>query len=178
MKYKRFEDLPVWKDAIEFAVNVFEFSRIAASEFKGLGDLRNQMERAAVSVSNNIAEGFERGTTVELVQYLYISKGSVGECRSMTHILGRLPNFRKFKDDILDLRNRAEKISKQLNGWADSLKNSDIKGFKFLTEKERESYRSKKDLAKFDKEMKDFRAKFAEKLKREEEERNQNRAGD
>lgn len=121
----------------------------------------------------DVAEGFERGTTVELIQFLYISKGSVGECRSMTHILGRLPNFKKFKADILDLRSRAEKISRQLSGWADSLKNSDIKGFKFLTEKERESYRRKKELQEFDKEMKDFRSNFSEKLKREENERNQ-----
>lgn len=178
MRYKRFEELPVWKDAISFAVKVFGFSKIAASEFKGLGDLRNQMERAAVSVSNNIAEGFERGTTVELIQYLYISKGSVGECRSMTHVLGRLPKFRKFKDEILDLRCQAELISKQLSGWADSLKNSEIKGIKFLTEKERESYRRKQDLEEFDREMKDFRAKFSEKLTREEEERNRGRTNE
>ncbi|MCW5961755.1 MAG: hypothetical protein KIS76_16460 [Pyrinomonadaceae bacterium] len=108
-----------------------------------------------------------------MIQFLYISKGSVGECRSMTHILGRLPNFKKFKADISDLRSRAEKISRQLSGWADSLKNSDIKGFKFLTEKERESYRRKKELQEFDKEMKDFRSNFSEKLKREENERNQ-----
>ncbi len=70
MKYKRFEDLPVWKDAIEFAVKVFEFSTKAASEYRGVGDLKNQLERAAVSISNNIAEGFERGTTTELIQFL------------------------------------------------------------------------------------------------------------
>ncbi|MCW5961756.1 MAG: four helix bundle protein [Pyrinomonadaceae bacterium] len=60
MNYKRFEQLPVWIDAIEFAVKVFEFSKNAVPEFKGLGDLRNQLERAAVSISNNVAEGFER----------------------------------------------------------------------------------------------------------------------
>lgn len=90
----------------------------------------------------------------------------------MTHILGRLPNFKKFKADISDLRSRAEKISRQLSGWADSLKNSEIKGFKFLTEKERESYRRKKELEEFDREMKNFRAQFSEKLKHEEEVRN------
>jgi four helix bundle protein len=172
MKYKRFEDLPVWKDAIEFAVRVFEFSTKASSEYRGVGDLKNQLERAAVSISNNIAEGFERGTTTELIQFLYISKGSAGECRSITYILGRLANFKKHKENILDLRSLAEKISKQLNGWADSLKNSEIKGMKFLTEKERESYKRNKDLEEFDREMKEFRANFAEKLKREQEERN------
>ena len=103
MRYKRFEDLPVWKDAIEFAVKVFEFTAKSSGEFQGLGDLKNQIERAAVSVSNNIAEGFERGTTAELVHFIYISKGSAGECRSITYILGRLPKFRKHKEEILDL---------------------------------------------------------------------------
>lgn len=165
MKYKRFEDLPVWKDAIEFAVKVFEFTAKAAAEFQGLGDLKNQLERAAVSVSNNIAEGFERGTTNELLHFIYISKGSAGECRSITYILGRISKFKKFKEDILDLRDRAETISKQLNGWAESLKNSDIKGAKFLTEKERESYKRRKNLEEFDNEMMQFRTEFTEKLK-------------
>lgn len=165
MKYKRFEDLPVWKNAIEFAVKVFEFTAKASADFQGLGDLKNQLERAAVSISNNIAEGFERGTTAELLHFIYIAKGSAGECRSITYILGRLPRFRKFKEEILDLRNRAENLGKQLNGWADSLKNSDIKGAKFLTDKERENYRRRKDLEEFDKEMAQFREDLLQKLK-------------
>ena len=60
MKYKRFEDLPVWNAAIELAVLVYTLT--AKPEFKGHGSLKDQIERAAVSVSNNIAEGFERGT--------------------------------------------------------------------------------------------------------------------
>ena len=54
MKYKNFEDLPVWKAAIEFAIAVFEFT--SAADFRGVGDLKNQIERASVSISNNIAE--------------------------------------------------------------------------------------------------------------------------
>lgn len=71
MKYSRFEDLPVWKAAIEFALQVFEFTDKA--DFRGLGDTRGQLERAALSISNNIAEGFERGTTAELINFLYIA---------------------------------------------------------------------------------------------------------
>jgi four helix bundle protein len=61
MKYTRFEDLPVWKAAIEFAVMVYALT--AKPEFKNHYNLRDQLERASVSISNNIAEGFERGTT-------------------------------------------------------------------------------------------------------------------
>jgi len=77
MKYSTFEELPVWKAAIDFALQVFEFSEKA--DFRGLGDTKNQLERASLSISNNIAEGFERGTTTELIYFLYVARGSAGE---------------------------------------------------------------------------------------------------
>ena len=153
MKYSRFEDLPVWKAAIEFALAIFEFTERAAEQFRGLGDTKNQLERAPLSASNNIAEGFERGTTAELIQYLYIAKGSSGECRSMLCLCERLPRFSDFKFEISNLKLRAESVSKQLNGWIESLKNSDIKGVKFLTEKERKLYRQREDSKEFAAEM-------------------------
>ena len=58
MKYKRFEDLPVWNAAIELAVAIYALT--AKAEFAPHHGLRDQLERASVSVSNNIAEGFER----------------------------------------------------------------------------------------------------------------------
>jgi four helix bundle protein len=132
MTYERFEDLPVWNDAIELAVQVFALTEDEA--FKGQGNLRDQLERAAVSVSNNIAEGFERGTTQELITFLYIARGSAGEVRSMLHLFDRLPRFSPLKPPIATLRKLAESISRQLRGWADSLQNSDIKGQRYLTD--------------------------------------------
>jgi four helix bundle protein len=81
MKYARFEDLPVWKAAVELAERVYGCTR--RRFFSQPGDLRDQLRRAALSVSNNIAEGFERGSTAELLAYLYIARGSAGEVRSM-----------------------------------------------------------------------------------------------
>lgn len=71
MKYKRFEQLPVWQAVIELAVKVYGFT--AKPSFPGKHSLRDQIERAAVSISNNIAEGFERGTNQELLAFLSIS---------------------------------------------------------------------------------------------------------
>jgi len=68
MTYERFEDLPVWKASIDLGVKVYELT--SKPDFKGYGSLRDQIERAALSVSNNIAEGFERGTTQELINFL------------------------------------------------------------------------------------------------------------
>ncbi len=81
--------------------------------FKTRYSLRDQLERAAVSVSNNIAEGFERGTNQELLTFLYIARGSVGEVRSMLCLLRRIPAFCDLESEILNLKSRAESASKQ-----------------------------------------------------------------
>src|SRR2546427_3405149 len=109
----------------------------AKRAFTGRRSLRDQLENAAVSVSNNIAEGFERGTTQELLTFIYISRGSAGEVRSMLHLLDRLPEFSNFKSEISDLRSKAESISRQLRAWADSLQNTEIRGTRYLTDKSR-----------------------------------------
>src|SRR5574341_1435257 len=115
MQYRRFEDLPVWNDAADFAVRMYEFT--TADQFRRHPGLRDQLERAAQSVSNNIAEGFERGSTSELLAFLYIARGSAGEVRSMLKVLLKWSAFSNFKAQISDLINRTEKISRQLYGW-------------------------------------------------------------
>lgn len=164
MKYSTFEELPVWQAAIGFALKLFDLTNKA--DFRGLGDTKNQLERAAVSISNNIAEGFERGTTVELIHFLYISKGSAGECRSMLRMCELSQRFSDFKLEISDLVERVKAVSRPLNGWIESLKNTDIKGSKFLTNKERERQARKKDLDEFDAEMAEFRERHSEWLRR------------
>src|SRR6267378_4702470 len=122
MKYSRFEELPVWQSAIELAVQMYQLSSRPA--FKTRYSLRDQIERAAVSVSNNIAEGFERGTTQELLTFLYIARGSCGEVRSMLCLLERLPVFEDLKFEISNLKLSSEGVSRQLRAWADFLQNS------------------------------------------------------
>lgn len=147
MKYDRFEDLPVWQAAIELAVRVYALT--ARENFKGHASLRDQIERAAVSISNNIAEGFERGTTQELLTFIYIARGSAGETRSMLRLFDRLPFCSNLKSEISDLLKRAENISRQLRGWADSLQNSEIKGQRYLTEKARRSFQLAREREEF-----------------------------
>lgn len=167
MKYKQFEDLPVWKAAIEFALNIFNFTNKA--DFRGLGDTKNQLERASLSISNNIAEGFERGANTELIQFLYIAKGSAGECRSMLRLIESVPRFGNFKFEISDLIGRGNSVSKQLNGWIESLKNSPITGPKFLTQKKRDEIKKNKEFEEFDREMEKFRREHLEILRKREE---------
>jgi four helix bundle protein len=155
MKYNRFEDLPVWQAAIELAVRVFDLT--ARSAFKGHYDLKDQLERSAVSISNNIAEGFERGSTTETLTFLYISRGSSGELRSMTHLLDRLPRFQDLKFEISDIKMRAEGISRQLRAWCDSLQNSDIRGQRYLTDKSRRLAKQARERDEFLKELAEIR---------------------
>src|SRR5262245_63551600 len=133
MKYERFEDLPVWKDAIELAVQIFALTEDEA--FKGKASLRDQLERAAVSVSNNIAEGFERGTTQELITFLYIARGSAGEVRSMLCLIEQIQPIYNLKSQISNLKSEAEAISRQLRSWLDSLQNSFINCQRYMSEK-------------------------------------------
>lgn len=147
MKYKSFEDLPVWQAAIELARHTYGLTEHQA--FRGHAGLRDQLERAALSVSNNIAEGFERGTTNELLAFLYIARGSAGEVRSMLCLLERIPAFSSLKSDICDLRSAAASISRQLYGWIEQLKNSDISGQRHLNETVRARVAVKKDQAAF-----------------------------
>lgn len=169
MKYSRFEDLPVWKTAIEFALKVFEFTEKA--DFRGLGDSRNQLERAALSVSNNIAEGFERGTTNDLIYFLYIARGSAGESRSVLRLCERIPRFSTFRSEISDLIELAISISKQLHGWLDSLKNTDIKGVRYFDEQTKSKIERDREFAAFDREMEQFRNDLRERLVQQERER-------
>ena len=130
MKYTRFEDLPVWQDAIELVVKIFELT--AKPEFQHQFKLKDQIESAGISISNNIAEGFERGTTKETLTFLYIAKGSSGEVRSLTYVLERVSKFNRSIDLILDIRGRAASISRQLRGWCGSLQSTKLKGHRYL----------------------------------------------
>lgn len=136
--YQRFEDLPVWKAAVDLAAAVYSLTQ--DESFKGQYSLRDQIERASVSVSNNIAEGFERGTTKELLAFLYIARGSAGEVRSMLDLLNRMERFAHLKSQISNLKSAAESCSRQLRAWADSLQNSEITGQRHLNENSRRKW--------------------------------------
>jgi len=155
MKYDRFEQLPVWQAAMELAVIVYAL--MEKPQFRRQYSLRDQIERATVSVSNNIAEGFERGTKQELLTFLYIARGSAGEVRSMLCLLEKLPVFAGFTSEILDLKSRAESISKQLGAWARSLRDSDLKGERYVSERMRQADRAHQVRDEFLKELEQIR---------------------
>jgi four helix bundle protein len=159
MKYNRFEDVPVWQAGIELTTRIFTITEDRSFRYKG--DIANQIQRAALSVPNNIAEGFERGTTQELITFLYYSKGSAGEVRSICHVIDRLAAFNHLKSEISDLKSLAESISRQLSAWARSLQETDIEGPRRLTDAKKASYEQKKRADAF---MSNLRDKYGKQI--------------
>lgn len=80
-----FENLEVWQEAVELAARVCDLLR----ECKDWG-FRGQIQEAAVSVSSNIAEGYERSSNAEFIRFLDIARGSCGEVRSQLHVAVRV----------------------------------------------------------------------------------------
>jgi four helix bundle protein len=140
--YKRFEDLPVWQTAAELYDHCDDFLEHAPPRLRSA--FRNQLERAVLSISNNIAEGFERGTTNELLAFNYIARGSAGEVRSMLKLLMRQPWAAKLNPEIARLISLSESCSRQLRAWAESLQNSAITGQRHLNDRTRKEWQNRK----------------------------------
>jgi len=96
MKIEKFEDLLVWKEGVRLAVEIYK-------QFKNCRDFgfKDQLQKAAVSIPSNIAEGYERQTNKEFIQFLYIAKGSCGELRTQIYIAIKLKIITKEKGDSL-----------------------------------------------------------------------------
>lgn len=138
MTYDRFEDLPVWKAAVDLAMRLFTLTDRA--DFPHKGDLKSQLERASLSISNNIAEGFERGSTTELINFLYIARGSAGEVRSMLKLIQAMESASSIASEATSLASQVESISRQLRAWADKLQNTEVKGQRHLNDQKRKQY--------------------------------------
>ena len=151
MKYERFEDLPCWQAALDLAVGVQQLTKDRF--FVQPGDLCSQLRRAALSVSNNIAEGFERGSTAELLTFLYIARGSAGEVRSMLHFVDRLSHAASFQPEVSRLKSLAESCSRQIRAWANSLQNGNIQGQRHLHKQSQSEYQRKQRFAAFQRQV-------------------------
>lgn len=126
---KSFEELPVWQRARELVQFIYGLTLREA--FRKDLSLVDQIRRSSASVMSNIAEGFERGSNTEFIQFLYIAKGSAGEARTQLYIAfdqNYITNS-EFKNGCALCRD----VSGQLSGLIEYLKGSRLKGEKFRT---------------------------------------------
>src|SRR5262249_30345612 len=105
-KYERFEDLPAWQEAARLYNRVLDLLEEPGVSLSP--GFRNQLDRAALSISNNIAEGFERVTTNELLAFLAIARGSAGEVRSMMAVVKERPKLKRFAKQFQEIRSLSE----------------------------------------------------------------------
>lgn len=112
--FRRFEDMKVWQEADRLALAIYKLLK-AGNDF----GFRDQIQRAAVSVMNNIAEGFERNSKKAFVNHLLIAKGSSGEVRSML-ILGLQLGYLS-EAEHRELQGKAVEISKMLQGLINAI---------------------------------------------------------
>jgi four helix bundle protein len=127
-KVTRFEDLIVWQKARSIAVSVYSITD--NGQFASDYILKNQMRRASISISSNIAEGFERNGNKEFVQFLSIAKSSAGELRSQLYLALDLQFIKEREFNAL--LNDVVEISKMISGLLEYLKNNELKGSKFM----------------------------------------------
>jgi four helix bundle protein len=112
--YRSFEELEVWKRACQLAVQVYE----ALHKIRDFA-LRSQMQRAAVSIASNIAEGAERGGK-DFTRFLRVARGSAAELRTQCYIASKIVLLTS--DQMNRFVSELKEISKMLTGLARSLK--------------------------------------------------------
>ena len=168
MKYECFEDLPVWQAAADLAAKLFVWTEHPG--FRGKGELAIELQRAGLSISNSIAQGFERGTPEELLSCLDVARGSASEVRSMLSLVGRMMGFGESSSELSELKQSCQAISNQLISWVQSLQDgaSDSQasdGQSYLTQRSRARFEYRRRLERQDGQQRDWASEFETRLK-------------
>ena len=119
MKIKSYKDLTVWQKSIELVIKIYQLVESFPKE--EVNGLSNQMQRAAVSIPSNIAEGYYRFSDKELLKFLYIARGSSTELETQLIISLKLNySSEEMIKEALDL---CEEIEKMLNAFISRINN-------------------------------------------------------
>ncbi|WP_345785687.1 four helix bundle protein [Pelagicoccus sp. SDUM812003] len=118
--YKSFEELPVWQESRAIVALIYSLTK--GSNFAKDFGLKDQIQRAGVSIMTNIAEGFERRSTKEFCQFLNYAKASSGEVRSLTVVASDL---KYITDELFNsVRDKTISLSKSISGFDRYLRQS------------------------------------------------------
>jgi four helix bundle protein len=155
-KYDHFEELPVWQEAARLYNAVLDLLEEPGVPLTP--GFRNQLDRASLSVSNNVAEGFERSSTRELLSFIGIARGSSGEVRSMMAVVKDRPKLKRYLSALQRIRTMAESCARQLTGWAGAVDKLPFDGRRHLPQQ----HRAQLDGAR---KASDYRLRFLKSLK-------------
>ncbi len=108
-----FEDLEAWQQARQLVNEIYSLTRENSSLSKDFG-LTGQVQRAAVSIMSNVAEGFERTHLPEKIQFYNIARGSTGEVRSLLYVIS--DNYPRSAPETERLRSTAISVGKLVSG--------------------------------------------------------------
>lgn len=120
MKYKKFEELPIWVLSLKITKVIYDLT--ANLKWSKDFGLRDQIRRAVVSISSNIVEGFEKSNNNEFCRFLRISKGSVGEVRNQLHIALAVNYIAK--EEFNNINKELEELASQIGGLIIYLENN------------------------------------------------------
>ncbi len=118
-KFNSFEEIIAWQKARKLNSDIYLLTNQNTLFSKDFG-LRDQIRRASVSITSNIAEGFERQTKKEFIRFLYIAKASAAEVRSQLYIAFDINYLTK--DNFDDLMIKVNEVSKLIGGLLKYLK--------------------------------------------------------
>ena len=124
---RQFEDILSWQKARDLTREIYTATR--KDEFSKDFALKDQIRRAAISITSNIAEGFERDGSREFVQFLSHAKGSCGEVRSQLYLALDAGYLKE--DEWKTLHQSCLEISRLLDSFSNYLRDTEIKGSKF-----------------------------------------------
>jgi four helix bundle protein len=118
MGYQSFRELRVWQEAKKLAVEIYRL--IASGSLSKDFGLKNQMQRAEVSIASNISEGYDRKSDAEFIRFLYLSKGSLSELITQLEIAKEVGLISK--ELLLLVEDRCNKLGAMLTKLIQSRK--------------------------------------------------------
>jgi four helix bundle protein len=136
---QKFEEIEAWQEARELTRQIYWLT--SQGKFARDFTLKDQIKRASISITSNIAEGFDRGGNREFIQFLSTAKGSASELKSQLYValdVGYID-----KSEFTSLYQQAHSIVLLLGGFIRYLQQSELRGHKFKTAASAETLNSK-----------------------------------
>jgi len=121
IKYQRFDELPAWQEAARLyqrVLDVLEEANVPVS-----ASYRGQLERAALAVSNHIAESRDRMPTGDIISHLVDARAAAAEVQSMIGVIIQRPKLARLSEPLQQIRTLAESCARQLSAWIGSIEN-------------------------------------------------------